>query len=200
MITIIEGLALGLAYAMPIGIQNLFVMQQALAGNRWSAYFTAFCVSVSDVTLALACFFGIGKVLEAVPSLRWALLITGAAFIVYTAIGLLRSKEREGGSAHSLVKRQAIARTAFVLTWLNPHAIVDGSVLLGGYSAKLHGPQVAEFLVGLVIASPLWFFSLTTIALYSAQFLTPKRLLWVNRGAGAALLILAVGLIKAAIL
>ena len=50
---------MGLAYVAPIGLQNLFVINSALTHTRRRAILTALIVIFFDVTLALACFFGI---------------------------------------------------------------------------------------------------------------------------------------------
>ena len=64
MIYFLQGLTMGLAYVAPIGLQNLFVINSALTHSRHRALLTALIVIFFDVTLALACFFGIGAVME----------------------------------------------------------------------------------------------------------------------------------------
>ena len=56
---------MGLAYVAPIGLQNLFVINSALTHTRKCALLTALIVIFFDVTLALACFFGVGALMEA---------------------------------------------------------------------------------------------------------------------------------------
>ena len=63
----IQGLTLGLAYVTPIGMQNLFVINSAMREKLWRVAATAFIVIFWDISLALACFFGIGKLMEAFP-------------------------------------------------------------------------------------------------------------------------------------
>lgn len=48
----LQGLALGLAYVAPIGMQNLFVINSALTQPRWRALLTALIVIFFDITLA----------------------------------------------------------------------------------------------------------------------------------------------------
>ena len=55
----LQGLALGLAYVAPIGMQNLFVINSALTQTRLRALVTALIVIFFDVTLALACFLAL---------------------------------------------------------------------------------------------------------------------------------------------
>ena len=50
----LQGLALGLAYVAPIGMQNLFVINSALTQTRLRALVTALIVIFFDITLAMA--------------------------------------------------------------------------------------------------------------------------------------------------
>ena len=60
----LQGLTMGLAYVAPIGMQNLFVINSALTNNRKRALLTALIVIFFDITLSLACFFGIGTIMQ----------------------------------------------------------------------------------------------------------------------------------------
>ena len=57
----LQGLTMGLAYVAPIGMQNLFVINSALTNKRKRALLT---VIFFDITLSLACFFGIGTIMQ----------------------------------------------------------------------------------------------------------------------------------------
>lgn len=192
----VEGLTLGLAYAMPIGAQNIFVLQRGLSNHRSSAFYTAACVSIFDVSLAFACFFGIGNVLIAFPFLRVLLLAMGALFLIYIAVGQLRSSKIQQAVAGRKMSYLAISRAAFVLTWFNPHAILDGSILLGSYSAKLSPNDSRLFLLGIAMASPLWFTTLTSTAVFFSGKISPAKLIWINRVSAVALLSFSLGLFQ----
>lgn len=79
----IQGLTLGLAYVAPIGMQNLFVINSALTQTRLRALVTALIVIFFDVTLALACFFGIGLVMQKYPPVQLGILLLGGLVVVY---------------------------------------------------------------------------------------------------------------------
>ena len=53
---------MGLAYLAPIGAQNLFIINTALTAPLGIALVTAGIVAFFDISLALACFWGIGLV------------------------------------------------------------------------------------------------------------------------------------------
>ena len=64
MIYFLQGLTMGLAYVAPIGLQNLFVINSALMQECRKALLTATVVIFFDVTLSMACFFGIGALMQ----------------------------------------------------------------------------------------------------------------------------------------
>ena len=66
----LQGLTMGLAYVAPIGLQNLFVINTALTQSRRRAAATALIVIFFDISLALACFFGIGALMNSFPGFR----------------------------------------------------------------------------------------------------------------------------------
>lgn len=71
----LQGLTMGLAYVAPIGLQNLFVINTAITQPRLRVYMTALIVIFFDVTLGMACFFGVGAVMESWPILEKAVLL-----------------------------------------------------------------------------------------------------------------------------
>ena len=88
----LQGLTIGLAYVAPIGMQNLFVINAALTQPRRRALLTALIVVFFDVTLALACFFGVGALMEHFAWLQRIVLLAGGAVVMWIGVGLLREK------------------------------------------------------------------------------------------------------------
>ena len=80
---------MGLAYVAPIGAQNLFVIQSAIGQKRSRAFLTALIVVFFDVTLALACFFGIGALIFLLIAIMvWMVWIIWLdRYVVYTRDG-----------------------------------------------------------------------------------------------------------------
>ena len=76
---------MGLAYVAPIGLQNLFVINSALTHTRKCALLTALIVIFFDVTLALACFFGVGAVMQRYEWLQMVILLLGS-LIVFASV------------------------------------------------------------------------------------------------------------------
>lgn len=176
----LDGLLLGLAYVAPIGMQNLYVINTAVKSGRLRAYQVAFITIFFDVSLALACFFGIGILLENVPVLKNAVMLIGSVMVIYIGIGLLRSNPDLNKEVKVNEPLSKIAAICFTVTWLNPQAIIDGTLLLGGFRASLPEIYANIFILGVAVASFSWFTALTTIVSTFRNVIGSKLLKAIN--------------------
>ena len=175
-----QGLTMGLAYVAPIGLQNLFVINSALTHTRRRAVLTAWIVIFFDVTLAFACFFGIGAVMERYQWLQMVILCVGSLIVIYIGIGLLRAKAEEIDRSKTTDSVRKTISSACVVTWFNPQAIIDGTMMLGAFHVTLPAQQSIPFISGVGIASCLWFTGITlAISLFSDRF-NAKTLRMIN--------------------
>ncbi|MTK13692.1 MAG: amino acid transporter [Clostridiaceae bacterium] len=184
----IQGFLLGLVYVAPIGMQNIYVINTAVSKNKLRAYQVAFITIFFDISLALACFFGMGTLMEKSKIIRATVLFIGCIAVVYIGIQLMRSTpdaEKEVDVNKSLIE---VIMTCFMVTWLNPQAIIDGSLLLGGFRASL--PQAAStlFILGVCLASFFWFISVATIVSTFKQKFNRKVLRIINIICGAVII------------
>lgn len=176
----LQGLTMGLAYVAPIGLQNLFVINTALTQPRKRVYATALIVIFFDVTLGLACFFGIGAVMSASPWLEIAILLVGSLIVIWIGQGLIRSKDTLDTSTEVNIPIAKVITTACVVTWFNPQALIDGSMMLGAFKATLPEGTDFFFVGGFASASVIWFLGISTlISLFSAK-ITDKVLRIIN--------------------
>ena len=175
-----QGLTMGLAYVAPIGLQNLFVINSALTHTRRRALLTAWIVIFFDVTLAFSCFFGIGAVMERYQWLQMVILCVGSLIVIYIGIGLLRAKAEEIDRSKTTDSVRKTISSACVVTWFNPQAIIDGTMMLGAFHVTLPAQQSIPFISGVGIASCLWFTGITlAISLFSDRF-NAKTLRMIN--------------------
>lgn len=182
----LQGLALGLAYVAPIGMQNLFVINSALAQTRLRALVTALIVIFFDVTLALACFFGIGLVMQKYPPVQLGILLLGGLVVVYIGVSLLKSSVRQIGGAQQMPLGKTMW-AACVVTWFNAQAVIDGTMLLGAFKASMTEAQSLHFLFGVLSASCLWFVTLAMVVSLAGSLVTPRVLGVINKICGAVI-------------
>ena len=184
----LQGLALGLAYVAPIGMQNLFVINSALTQPRWRALVTALIVIFFDVTLALACFFGIGLVMQKYPPVQLGILLLGGLVVVYIGVSLLKSSVRQIGGAQQMPLGKTVW-AACVVTWFNAQAVIDGTMLLGAFKASMTEAQSLHFLFGVLSASCLWFVTLAMVVSLAGSLITPRTLNLINKICGTVIII-----------
>ena len=184
----LQGLTMGLADVAPIGLQNLFVINTALTQPKSRVYLTALIVIFFDVTLGMACFFGIGAVMQSSKLLEMVILLIGSIIVIWIGIGLLRAKDTMDTSTKVDIPILKVISTACVVTWFNPQALIDGSMMLGAFKATLPEGTDAFFVGGFASASVLWFLSVSTvISLFSAKF-SDKTLRIINIICGAVII------------
>ena len=184
----LQGLTMGLAYVAPIGLQNLFVINSALTQKRGRVYLTALIVIFWDISLGLSCFLGAGALIQALPWLQKVILGLGCLIVIWIGIGLLRSKASLEGGRDVNVPIWKLAGSAFVVTWLNPQAIIDGTMMLGAFRASIPAGTDVFFICGFASASVIWFLTLSTVVSLLGSKFNEKVLNIINKVCGAVII------------
>ena len=195
-----QGLTMGLAYLAPIGMQNLFVINSALNDSRKRAFLTAIIVACFDISLSLSCFYGIGSIMEKYDFVKLAILLIGSIVVIKIGISLLKSRAENVKRDKSSMPIGKTITSACVVTWFNPQAIIDGTMMLGAFHVTLLSSQALPFMLGIISASFLWFTGLIfIISIFSKIFRgnnSSKIMTAVNRVCGIVIIIYGLNLLK----
>ena len=195
--TWLQGLLFGVAYIAPIGLQNLYMINTALAQPRRRALKVALIVTFFDISLAVSCFYGIGKLLELYSWLELVVLAIGSVIVMYIGITLLLSHS-QSASHHNhsgQFSYKSAVVSAFSVAWLNPQAILDGTMLLGAFRVSLASNVQNYFILGVAMASVIWFLSLTTIISALKDRFQPRFLVLLNRICGIIIIVYGIKLL-----
>ena len=191
---------MGLAYLAPIGMQNLFVINSALNDSRKRAFLTAIIVACFDISLSLSCFYGIGSIMEKYDFVKLAILLIGSIVVIKIGISLSKSRAENVKRDKSSMPIGKTITSACVVTWFNPQAIIDGTMMLGAFHVTLLSSQALPFMSGIISASFLWFTGLIfVISLFSKIFRgnnSSKIMTAVNRVCGIVIIIYGLNLLK----
>lgn len=191
---------MGLAYLAPIGMQNLFVINSALNDSRKRAFLTAIIVACFDISLSASCFYGIGSIMEKYDFVKLAILLIGSIVVIKIGISLLKSRGENVKRECSSMPIGKTITSACVVTWFNPQAIIDGTMMLGAFHVTLLSSQALPFMSGIISASFLWFTGLIfVISLFSKIFRgnnSSKVMTVVNRVCGTVIIIYGLNLLK----
>lgn len=172
-----SGMLLGFSMIMALGPQNIFLIRQG-ALKKYALLSAVICF-LSDALLMASSVTGLHQVLEKKPYYVQWLVYFGTFFLLFYGIKSLKNafnttvrvQVQNDKQAHS--KAQIIA-LALGFSLLNPHAIIDALVLIGGGSAQFPD-QSGVFLFGVLSSSLIWFTMLTFAAYsFSERLAEPK--------------------------
>ncbi|MGL5829084.1 MAG: LysE/ArgO family amino acid transporter [Angustibacter sp.] len=195
MTSFFAGLILGLGLIIPIGPQNIFVLQQGLAAGWPRVLWAVLAASTCDSLLILVGALGASRFIDEIPGLRPALLILGALFLAFLAAQALRSARR-GHEPTSLVDGPPLSARRVLLTTasvslLNPHAILDTVGVIGAAVVSRESDTRVAFAAGTLCASWLWFSLLGLAASRLRRNLTGRMLRAIDLASGLVLLCFA---------
>lgn len=185
-----HGFVLALALILPIGPQNMFVLTQGATHERYRRVVPVVLVAgISDTVLISAAVGGVSVLLGLIPGIRTGLTGLGAAFLIWMGS---QSWNAAPGNADDVAAAQSKAawplrrRVGYSLSvsWLNPHAILDTVVVIGG-GASAYANLTAKwaYAVGAVLMSWLWFVSLSWLGRLILQSRRRTRIVAaMNRG------------------
>ncbi len=175
---LIEGFLVSIGLLMAIGPQNAYLLRQGLRRRHVGPIATV-CF-LADVFLISLGVLGVGKLIEANGALKFWLGWGGVAFLLWMAFTSARSAlkshaitsedmEKSAGEAAGQGVKVAVLH-ALAFSFLNPWVYIDTIVLVGGVSVKYDtDADRFVFLLGALVASGIWFFSLG----YGAKKLAP---------------------------
>ncbi|WP_294378758.1 LysE/ArgO family amino acid transporter [uncultured Slackia sp.] len=184
----LQGLSLGLAFLAPIGMQNLFVINSALSHKLGQALATSLVVVFWDISLGVTCFLGAGALMDAFPWLKKIMLGLGGLLVIYIGLGLIRSEASLNGGKDVNQPFAKIIVAAFVVTWLNPQALIDGTMMLGAFRTTLPAGGDLPFIIGFTSASFIWFNGLAIASNALGTRINTHALTWINRVCGVVII------------
>ncbi|MCC8365573.1 arginine exporter ArgO [Xenorhabdus sp. PB61.4] len=175
--TLIQGFFLSAAMIIPLGPQNVFVMQQG-SKKQFHLMSAALC-AISDMILIMAGIFGGSALLGQSTFLLQAVTWGGVAFLLWYGWGAFRVALFADFSLSNkdvvVQSRWRIIVTLFAVTWLNPHVYLDTFVVLGSIGGRLSAELRPWFTIGAVTASISWFFALAILAAWFSPVLNQPR-------------------------
>jgi len=193
-----RGLATMAALIVAIGAQNAFLLRQGL--KHQSVFIVATICFFGDVFFVVLGTAGVGALVAGSAVLSAIMAFGGAAFLaVYGVRSLLAAKRAKGLDPDSGAKasRATAVLTAFAVTFLNPHVLIDTVVIVGGMATRYEGASRILYAAGVLTVSAIWFYGLG----YGARVLAPvltKPKVWqiIDLVIGILMLSLAVGLAR----
>ena len=153
----LRGILVGFDFVAPIGMQNIYMFNNALSNKMSKALLYNFLVWFCDALFSFAAFYGIGALISANEIVKIIVMIIGGALTSYIGFNIIRSAKQTaiGSDSKKQTLKQALM-TALIVSWGNPQAMIDGTMMLGASRATLTFEQSILFITGVVTASFIW--------------------------------------------
>lgn len=195
---IIQGVSVGFMASVPLGPIGVLCIQRTLSRGRMSGFASGLGAASSDLIYAIVAGFSVSMVMEFVKSQEQMLTLLGALVLVGLGLKIFFSNPIKQMRNQRVTPRRSSGLwqdyiSTFLLTIANPLAIflfVAGFSLVGGGDGIIG--RVA-LLCGVFVGAAAWWFILTMLVGLFRKKLTLKRLYYLNKIAGAVIIILAIG-------
>ena len=177
----LRGILVGFAFVAPIGMQNIYMFNNALSNKMSKALLYNFLVWFCDALFSFAAFYGIGALISANEIVKIIVMLIGGALTSYIGFNIVRSAKQTaiGSDSKKQTLKQALM-TALIVSWGNPQAMIDGTMMLGASRATLTFEQSILFITGVITASFIWDHGITIGSNLLRDKLPKKFLLAIN--------------------
>ncbi len=177
--TMLQGAMISGSMIVAIGTQNVFVLKQGLLRNN--IFYVAMICFFGDLMLMTVGTLGFGQLIGQSLYFTKMMAILGALFLLYYGVTAFISSYKGNNKIEidnlKVNNRKKVILSTLAITFLNPHVYLDTVVIIGSITGPLSFDEKVYFLIGALIASFIWFFSLA----YGAKYLLPifqKKYTW----------------------
>lgn len=190
-----EGISVGFISSIPLGPIGVLCIQRTLSKGRMSGFASGAGAASSDFLYALVAGFSVSMVTNFVEQHQTMLMIGGAVVLIILGVKMMRSKPHVQMRQRRDNKHRSLWRdyvSTFLLTITNPLALF---VFIGAFSLMgVHSSRPERVLVvgGVLIGALCWWLLLTVMVGLFRKKITLRRLLHINRIAGAMIVLLVI--------
>ncbi len=188
--TLLKGMGMGLAIAAPVGPIGLLCIRRSLAQGQLMGLVTGLGAATADGLYGCIAGFGLTAIADLLVSHTQAMQLAGGLFLCYLGVTTLRAAPASEAAKVSSRGLWGAYASTLVLTLTNPATILSFIAIFAGLglvgSSQSWGASLA-LIVGVFLGSALWWLCLSWGVTLFSRRLTPARLKWLNRLAGAAI-------------
>ncbi|MFN8469281.1 MAG: LysE family transporter [Caldilineaceae bacterium] len=192
---IVRGFILGFAIAAPVGPIGLLCIQRTLNQGQLVGLASGLGAATADAFYGAVAAFGLTIVSAFLIEQQFWLALVGGLFLLYLGVRTFLAKPAERAANSEAKGIGGAYMSTFLLTITNPMTILAFVAIFAGAGlATAGGDAVAAawMVVGVFLGSAAWWFLLSGGVSLLRSHINATVLLWVNRAAGAILVIFGV--------
>ena len=196
---IIDGMLVGFSASVPLGPIGVLCIQRTLQRGRLSGFVSGLGAASSDIIYAIIAGFSLSFIVTFIEEQFVWIQVFGSIILILLGWHIFRSnpakqlrKQRSGKSKNSYLQDYV---STFLLTFSNPLAIFLFIAFFAGFGVVMTNSGIYGQLVlitGVFLGAAAWWFLLTSVVGFFRSAGNLRRLFWINRIAGATIIILVV--------
>lgn len=193
-----RGIVIGLLASIPLGPIGVLCIQRTLSKNHKSGFISGLGAATADTIFATVAFFSLAIVMQFIEDNITLVKVIGGLCVMGVGVKILLSNPvvqiRRNRAGKTNLWQDYIS--VFLLTLANPVFILVLITLFAAFG--ISRDDIDRFNGGFIIAgvfagAAAWWFTLTSLVSLFRRKFRPRHLLWMNRIAGAAIVVLGAG-------
>lgn len=190
-----RGVLIGLAIAAPVGAIGLLCIRRTLAYGRIAGLATGLGAATADALYGAIAALGLTSISALLQAAQTPLRLLGGAFLIYLGWRTFVAPPPASAAADRPGGLASMYASTVALTLANPSTIIAFAAIFAGLGLVGSGGATSALamVAGVFLGSAAWWLILSGGVSLLRGFMTPGRLVWVNRVSG--LLIAALGLV-----
>jgi threonine/homoserine/homoserine lactone efflux protein len=188
----VRGLVIGFSIAAPVGPIGLLCIRRTLADGRLVGLVAGLGAATADAIYGLVAGFGLTAVSGFLIGQGFWLRLIGGAFLCWLGARIFLSEPATRAASVGGRGLAGAYASTLALTLTNPTTILSFVAIFAGLGVASVGDYASAtvLVVGVFVGSALWWLLLSGGVSLLRGAVTPARLRWVNRLAGAIIAIL----------
>jgi threonine/homoserine/homoserine lactone efflux protein len=192
---ILQGFILGFAIAAPVGPIGLLCIQRTLHQGQLVGLASGLGAATADAFYGAVAAFGLTLVSSFLIAQQFWLALLGGLFLCYIGVGTFLASPAERAASSEAKGIGGAYVSTFLLTITNPLTILSFVAIFAGAGLATAGGDILSavwIVAGVFLGSATWWFFLSGGVSLLRSHISTSVLLWVNRAAGAILVLFGV--------
>jgi threonine/homoserine/homoserine lactone efflux protein len=195
--SILDGVLIGFAASVPLGPIGVLCIQRTLQRGRLAGFISGLGAATSDTLYAIIAGFSISYVVAFIEEQFFWLQIFGALILILLGVYIFRSNpavqlRKQRGRKSSLIQDFV---STFLITISNPLAVFLFIAFFASFRAVNTDTGILGQMVligGVFTGAAAWWLILTSIVSLFRSAVNLRRLYWINKIAGAAIIVFVI--------
>jgi len=193
----------GVAVTAPLGPLGILCIQRTINRGMLSGLITGVASAFADIMYAIIAGFGVSVIAEFLEANQLVIRIIGGIIVTFLGVRIYMSNPAKQFRRQKTQKRTYISDfiSGFLITITNPIVIVVfGAVFASlGLDKIESGKSVIITIIGVFTGAIAWWVSLTVLVNIFRDGINLRKLWWINKITGAAVVVFGIGIIISAL-